>query len=70
MNKALIPNYGDRYRNGETISIAPAESTISQMVRKRLCKKQQVCWTERGAHLLLQLRAQALNNDLWGTIAR
>ena len=34
------------------------------MISKRMVKKQQMQWTERGAHLLLQMRAQVLNEDL------
>jgi hypothetical protein len=63
-NQAFIPNYGDRYRHGETISTAFVESTVNQMVSKRMVKKQQMRWTKRGAHLLLQLRARVLDNDL------
>lgn len=40
------------------------ESTINQVVSKRFVKKQQMQWTPRGAHLLLQTRTQVLNNDL------
>ncbi len=31
-NKPFIPNYGDRYRNGETISTAMAESTVNHVI--------------------------------------
>ena len=62
-NKAFIPNYGDRYRYGEMISTAFAESTVNQVVSKRMVKKQQMRWTRRGAHLLLQVRTQVLNDD-------
>ena len=44
-NKAFIPNYGDRYRYGEMISTAFAESTVNQVVSKRMVKKQQMRWT-------------------------
>jgi len=40
------------------------ESTINQVIAKRFVKKQQMRWTPRGAHLLLQIRVQALNDDL------
>jgi hypothetical protein len=40
------------------------ESTINQLVAKRFVKKQQMRWTPRGAHLLLQIRVQELNDDL------
>jgi hypothetical protein len=63
-NRAFIPNFGERYRHGETISTAFVESTVNQVVSKRMVKKQQMRWTPRGAHLLLQMRTQVLNGDL------
>jgi hypothetical protein len=69
-NKPFIPNYGDRYRHGETISTAFAESTVNQVVSRRMVKQQQMRWTPRGAHLLLQVRTQALNDDLRATFGR
>jgi hypothetical protein len=69
-NRHFIPNYGDRYRNGETISTAFVESTVNQVVSKRFVKKQQMKWTKRGAHLLLQVRTQVLNDDLRKTFCR
>ncbi|MGZ6869134.1 MAG: ISKra4 family transposase, partial [Frankiaceae bacterium] len=59
-NADSIPNYGERYR--EVISSSLAESTINQVVSKRMVKKQQLRWTPRGAHLLLQVRTQVLND--------
>lgn len=67
VNRAFIPNYGDRYRHGEMISTAFVESTVNQVISKRFVKKQQMRWTKRGAHLLLQVRTQVLNDDLRGT---
>ena len=63
-NQRYIPNYGERYRHGETISTAFVESTVNQVVSKRFVKKQQMQWTPRGAHLLLQTRTRVLNGDL------
>ncbi len=63
-NRSSIPNYGDRYRNEEAISSAVAESTVNQIVSKRFVKKQQMRWTRRGAHLLLQVRTRVLDNTL------
>jgi hypothetical protein len=63
-NIEFIPNFGERYRQGETISTAFVESTINQVVSKRCVKKQQMQWTPRGAHLLLQTRTKVLNDDL------
>ena len=69
-NEAFIPNYGDRYRYGEVISTAFVESTVKQVISKRMVKKQQMRWTKKGAHLLLQVRAQVLNEDLRPTFER
>jgi hypothetical protein len=62
-NKGFIPNYGERYRNGERISTGFVESTVNQVVSKRFCKKQQMQWTKRAAHLLLQMRVKTLNHE-------
>jgi hypothetical protein len=66
-NAHLIPNYGERYRNGEAIATGFVESTVNQVVSKRFCKKQQMQWSKRGAHLLLQTRVKTLNREL-GTV--
>ena len=62
-NQESIPNFGERYRQGETISTEFVESTINQVVSKRFVKLQQMHWTLRGAHLLLQTRTKVLNNN-------
>ena len=63
-NREFIPNFGERRRQGETISTAFVESTINQVVSRRFVKKQQMQWTLRGAHLLLQTRTKVLNEEL------
>lgn len=63
-NENFIPNFGERYRQGETISTAFVESAIKQVVSRRFVKKQQMAWTLRGAHLLLQTRTKVLSNEL------
>ena len=63
-NSEYIPNFGERYRNGETVSTAFVESTIHQVVSKRFVKKQSMQWTLRGAPLLLQTRTKVLNDEL------
>ncbi|MHB8753167.1 MAG: ISKra4 family transposase, partial [Aggregatilineales bacterium] len=62
-NRAFIPNYGKRYRYGEIISTAFVESTVNYVLSKRFVKKQQMRWTREGAHLLLQIRLQVINED-------
>ncbi|MDF5757339.1 hypothetical protein [Spongiactinospora sp. TRM90649] len=63
-NSREIPNYGERHRNGEAISSATAEATVNHVISRRMVKKQQMRWTPRGAHLLLQIRTRVLNHDL------
>ena len=62
-NESYLVNYGDRYRNKETISSAFVESTVNEVISKRFVKKQQMRWTKPGAHLLLQVRIKVLNED-------
>src|SRR5258706_5809473 len=57
-------------RHGETISTAFVESAINQVLTKRFVKRQQMRWTERGAHLLLQVRTKVLNEDWRSTLSR
>ncbi len=63
-NQELIPNYADRYHYGEAISTAFVESTVNEVVSRRMVKKQQMRWTRSGAHNMLQLRTKTLNNEL------
>jgi len=51
-------------RADEVISSPTAESAVNQVISKRMVKKQRIRWSPRGAHLLLQVRTRALNNDL------
>ena len=55
-NQRFIPNYGERWRNEDTIASAFVESAVNEVVSKRMVKKQQMQWTKRGAHLLLQIK--------------
>jgi hypothetical protein len=48
-NATWIPNYGERYRQGEAISNAFVESMVNQVVCKRMVKQQQMHWTRAGA---------------------
>ena len=69
-NAAWIPNYGERHRCGEAISNAFVESAVNQVVSKRMVKKQQMRWSQRGAHLLLQIRTRVPNEALTGDFRR
>ena len=69
-NATWIPNYGERHRCGEAISNAFVESAVNQVVSKRMVKKQQMRWTPKGAHLLLQVRTRVLNDELGDAFRR
>src|SRR5467141_112367 len=69
-NRPLIPNYGERYRNGEPIATGFVESTVNEVVSKRFCKKQQMQWYKVCAHLLLQTRVRTLNGELGAIFKR
>ena len=69
-NQLSIPNYKDRYRNGEPISSALAESLVNQIISRRFVKKQLMLWTRSSAHLLLQVRTRVLDNTLTATFQR
>jgi hypothetical protein len=60
-NRAYIVNYGDRYRNGEPIPRALAESAVNRIVSRRRVKKQQMRWTKQGAQRLQQAPTRALD---------
>jgi len=66
-NRRSIPNYGERFRQGERISTGLVESTVNQIVSKGMVKRQQMQWSQRGAHLLLQTRARVLHGNLEAT---
>lgn len=69
-NRDFIPNYAERYRYGEIISTSFVESTVNHLISKRFVKKQQMRWTQPGAHLLLQVRVQVVNQDWQNTFQR
>jgi hypothetical protein len=69
-NLTSIPNYADRHRHGEPIATGFVESAVNQVISKRFVKKQQMRWTPRGAHQLLQVRTRALNQQLRGDFER
>ena len=69
-NARSLINYGERYRAGERISSAFVEATVNVVIAKRFSKKQQMQWTPRGAHLLLQTRTRTLDGTLRETFER
>ena len=63
-NAHTIANYAERHRYGERVSTAFAESTVNAVVGKRFAKRQQMRWSKRGAHLMLQTRTRVLDDTL------
>jgi hypothetical protein len=43
---------------------------VNHVISKRFVKKQQMRWTKQGAHLLLQVRTQVINQDWRNTFCR
>ncbi len=63
-NKDMIPNYAERRRYGKRVSTGFVESTVNTVAGKRFGKKQQMCWSKQGAHLMLQTRTRTLDGTL------
>ncbi len=63
-NWRSLTNYGHVHRQGRRISSAPAESGMTHLVNQRMGKRQPMCWSLEGAHLLLQVRCAMLDNQL------
>jgi hypothetical protein len=45
-------------------STAFIESTVNEVIAKRMVKKQQMQWTPKGTHYMVQTRTSVLNNEL------
>jgi hypothetical protein len=63
-NASAIPNYGGAppRRRGHLHRVR--EIRVNQVVSKRMVKKQQMRWSPRGAHLLLQIRTRVPDDTL------
>jgi hypothetical protein len=44
------------------------ESAVNQIISKRFAKKQQMQWTKKGAHLVLQMRTQGERQEVGGQV--
>ena len=63
-HKGFIPNDDERYPKGEQISTGCVGSTVHHVVSQRFCKKPQMPWTTRAAHLLRQTLDKTLTHEL------
>jgi hypothetical protein len=62
-NRAGVINYGRWRREGRRISTSAVEGTVNRLIGRRLGKGQHMCWSKRGAHLLLQVRCAVMNGE-------
>ena len=62
-NSDFIVDYAERHRYGERVSTGFVESAVNQVLAKRMVKRQQMQWTKKGAHLLVQARTKVLNEE-------
>lgn len=62
-NSGFIVDYSERQRYGERVSTGFVESAVNQVLAKRMVKRQQMQWTRKGAHLLVQARTKVLNEE-------
>lgn len=63
-NDRYLVNYARRHYKGLPISSSIAESAVNEVVSCRMAKKRQMRWSDEGAHLLAQVRIQAINGEL------
>jgi hypothetical protein len=62
-NQTGVINYGRWRREGRRISTSAVEGTVNRLIGRRLGKGQHMCWSKRGAHLLLQVRCAVMNGE-------
>jgi hypothetical protein len=60
----LIIDYATARRRHEQISMATTESTVQWLLHRRMNARHQMCWSPRGAHLMLKVRTTVMNRTL------
>jgi hypothetical protein len=63
-NQDSLPNYGERYSEGEPMSTAWVESSINEIVAKRMAKAQQMRWNRWTVQPFKAVRTAVLNETL------
>jgi hypothetical protein len=63
-NRDSLPNYGKRYRADQPISTAWVESTVNEVIAKRMVKKQQMRWNRFTVQPFVTVRVHVLNGTL------
>jgi hypothetical protein len=63
-NADSLPNYGARHRQGAAIATAFVESTVNDIVSRRMVKRQQMRWNRETVQPFLTVRVHVLNDTL------
>ena len=63
-NQGALVHYAARRRNGEPISTAFVESSVNEIIAKRMNKKQQMRWSRATVQPFLEVRTAVLNDTL------
>jgi hypothetical protein len=63
-NQSALVHYATRRRRGEAISTAFLESSVNEIVAKRMNKKQQMRWNRATVQPFLDVRTAVLNDTL------
>src|SRR5271163_4465408 len=63
-NQGALVHYAARRRNGELISTAFVESSVNEIIAKRMNKKQQMRWNRATVQPFLDVRTAVLNDKL------
>ena len=63
-NQGALVHYAARRRNGEAISTAFVESSVNEIIAKRMNKKQQMRWNRATVQPFLDVRTAVLNDTL------
>ena len=63
-NEGALVHYAARHRRGEVISTAFVESSVNEIIAKRMNKKQQMRWNRATVQAFLDVRTAVLNDTL------
>jgi hypothetical protein len=63
-NQGALLHYAARHRRGEAISTAFVESSVNEIIAKRMNKKQQMRWNRATVQPFLDVRTAVLNDTL------
>ena len=69
-NRSGLVNYGARYRRRELISTGFVESSINEIIARRMTKKQQMRWNRWTVQPFLDVRVAVLDGTLEGSFRK